>query len=222
MEQVRRFECVVPGVHYKFWEPRIYSDGDGFVFEAYFGRIGTKGQTRTKFFVTRRQAEEWMQNKIREKFGKGYVEAKAVEREEAGEAIKYAFTGKTLPSFDMAMLVAKVLDKKPWYKRIVADADDEKYIFTVNEANTLGDVTANGNDRRDTLAQLIKAEPDSLLFALAKQACLIYLKTTGLNKPQPITLKFDDVAKGFHQATGQSVGSLFMNLYGNVAEMAEA
>lgn len=222
MEQVRRFECVVPGVHYKFWEPRVITDGDGFAFESHFGRIGTKGQTRKKPFIHEYQAEDWMRKKIQEKFGKGYTEVKAVERAESKDAIKYAFTGKALPSFDMAMLVAKVLDKKPWYKRLVIDADADQYCFGINGVNTLGDVVANGNESRPTLAQLIKAEPGSLLHALAKQACDTFLKATGLDKAQPTSLKFDDVAKGFHQATGQSAGSLFMNLYGNVAEMAEA
>lgn len=222
MATVQRFECVVPGVHFKFWEPRVITDGDGYAFEAYFGRIGTKGQTRTKHFVGRYEAEEWMRRKIREKLGKGYKEVSAVERAEPKDAITYAFTGKNLPSYDMAVLVAKVLDKKAWYKRTVIDADEDQYAFAVNEANTLDDVGANGSGRGETLAQLIKADPESLLHALAMQACKTFLKAAGLDKAQPISLKFDDVAKGFFQATGQSVGSLFLNLYGQVAEMAQA
>ena len=67
----RRFEFVGGGSD-KFWEVSV-SGNDVLV---RFGRNGTDGQSSTKTFADNTAAEKHAEKAIREKVGKGYVEAK--------------------------------------------------------------------------------------------------------------------------------------------------
>jgi DNA ligase-1 len=68
--RARRFEFV-GGTSSKFWEIQV--QGKDVVVR--FGRIGTAGQTQTKSFPDAAQADRHAEKLIREKRGKGYIEA---------------------------------------------------------------------------------------------------------------------------------------------------
>jgi predicted DNA-binding WGR domain protein len=66
----RRFEFV-EGSSSKFWEVR--RDGDDVVVR--YGRIGSTGQSVRKMFKDADSADRHVEKLVREKTGKGYVEA---------------------------------------------------------------------------------------------------------------------------------------------------
>ena len=75
---MRRFEFV-DGTSNKFWEV----DVKGKTLNVTFGKIGTKGQSKPKDFATPEKAKAEMEQLIKEKTGKGYVEV-------GGKAVKAA------------------------------------------------------------------------------------------------------------------------------------
>jgi predicted DNA-binding WGR domain protein len=75
---MRRFEFV-DSTSNKFWEVEV----KGKTLNVTFGKIGTKGQSKPKDFATPEKAKGEMEKLIKEKTGKGYVEA-------GGKAIKAA------------------------------------------------------------------------------------------------------------------------------------
>ena len=68
-EATRRFEFE-GGTSHKFWEVSLH----GAEVTVCFGRIGTAGQTLRKSFPEVPQAERHVEQLIREKTAKGYVE----------------------------------------------------------------------------------------------------------------------------------------------------
>ena len=82
---MRRFEFK-DGKSNKFWEVQV----QGKTLQVNFGRIGTEGQSKTKAFTNPQQATAEMEKLIREKTGKGYVEAGAKSKPTAGEKTIYS------------------------------------------------------------------------------------------------------------------------------------
>jgi|688.fasta_scaffold243900_1 sulfatase modifying factor 1 len=78
---MRRFEFV-DSTSNKFWEVEV----KGKTLNVTFGKIGTKGQSKPKDFATPEKAKAEMEKLIKEKMGKGYVEAGG----KAVKAIKHA------------------------------------------------------------------------------------------------------------------------------------
>ncbi len=65
-----RLTCTEGGSS-KFWE----GQAEGASLTVRFGKIGTDGQTKPKTFASAAAAEKELQKLIKEKLGKGYVEA---------------------------------------------------------------------------------------------------------------------------------------------------
>src|SRR5947209_14304410 len=78
---LRTFEFV-EGSSRKFWT--IELDGNKTIVT--FGRIGTKGQTKTKEHASAAAAQKEYDKLIKEKLGKGYVETTPAEEEAAPAA----------------------------------------------------------------------------------------------------------------------------------------
>lgn len=75
MADVRRFEFS-EGTSNKFWE--VFQDGKSVTVR--FGRIGTDGQTQVKAHASEAEALKVLEKLIKEKTGKGYVEAGAPKK----------------------------------------------------------------------------------------------------------------------------------------------
>jgi len=74
--KTRRFEFI-GGTSAKFWEvkiPSVSASAPEVILR--WGRIGRKGQEKTKLFTYWREANAFATKKIREKLAKGYVEVK--------------------------------------------------------------------------------------------------------------------------------------------------
>ena len=68
---MRRFE-MVEGKASKFWEVEVQDN----LVVVHFGRIGTKGQSRTKKHISNLSATYHADERIKEKLAEGYLEIK--------------------------------------------------------------------------------------------------------------------------------------------------
>src|SRR5579871_2092270 len=78
-----RLTCTEDGSS-KFWEGTV----EGASLTVFFGKIGTKGQTKTKEFPSAEKAQAELAKLIKEKLGKGYVEASPGEKPAAAPAMQ--------------------------------------------------------------------------------------------------------------------------------------
>ncbi len=89
---MRRFTCTEGGSS-KFWEAAVAGD----TLTVRFGKLGTDGQTKAKDFADAAAADRELAKLIKEKTGKGYVEAKASGKVAPAKAAP-AKAGKAAPA----------------------------------------------------------------------------------------------------------------------------
>lgn len=90
-----RYECTRDG-HNKFWEyegPRRTQRG--FQVITNWGRIGNTPQSKTQYFLSMSDADDFILMKVREKQGKGYVEVGEEPTPRSMSDIWYPNTKKT-------------------------------------------------------------------------------------------------------------------------------
>ena len=130
---MRRFEFS-DSTSNKFWEV----DVKGKTLNVIFGKIGTKGQSKPKDFATPEKAKAEMEKLIKEKTGKGYVEAggKAAKaaKPAAGKKTKVGNMGEGLSKAEKKAKAEKVLAMfagGQWElaRGILEAAQDEHWLF---------------------------------------------------------------------------------------------
>ncbi|HVY45734.1 MAG TPA: WGR domain-containing protein, partial [Minicystis sp.] len=171
-----RLECTEGGSS-KFWEGAV----EGKTLTARWGKIGTDGQTKSKDFASPAAAEAELEKLVREKRGKGYVEAggappakpppaQAKGGSEPKPTHRCTTDAGIVALFDAAHFTS-IVDQAAWEAELLEDADIRRHI----QAGHLVPLSAGSDGRFEVAVRVgeLTAEEQKALTDRSPQPYLL-------------------------------------------------